>query len=76
MCEYQGENDPKWTSHAEWDVKEYKKALGKITRVTFTSFDKPMQPFELVDNPAPDVSPLDLLVVLVACPCVSGKLCA
>jgi hypothetical protein len=59
MCEYNGENDPTRTSHADWDVEEYKKSSGNITGASFTAFDEPMQPFDAVDNRAPDVSPLD-----------------
>jgi hypothetical protein len=74
MCEYKGDNDLTRTTYAEWDVEEYKKALGKITRVSFTAFDEPMQPFDTVDNPTPDISPL--VPFLSSCYCVVyGKLC-
>jgi hypothetical protein len=64
MCEYKGENDPTQTSCAEWEIDEYKKTLGRITGVSFTAFDEPLQPFNEVDRPAPDVSVLNSSCIL------------
>jgi hypothetical protein len=64
MCGYKGENDPTRTSYVEWEVEEYRKSLGQITGVSFTGFEEPLQPFDAVNNPAPEVSVLGLSCIL------------
>jgi hypothetical protein len=56
MCEYQGDSDPTWVSSAEWDEEDYKKTLGQITGVSFTALTEPLQPFDVEENPTPEVS--------------------
>ncbi|KAK1641869.1 hypothetical protein QYE76_059674 [Lolium multiflorum] len=52
MWEYRGQNDCTLSTATEWDEAEYRKALGKVTTATFTSFDDGLQPFS-EDKPAP-----------------------
>jgi hypothetical protein len=54
-------------SAIEWDVEEYRKALGRITGASFTTLDELMKPFDVLDNCAPDVSSLDLFSYSWSC---------
>jgi hypothetical protein len=55
MWEYRGQNDCTRSTLVEWGEDEYRKALAKVTKASFTSLDDGMQPFS-EDRPAPQVS--------------------
>src|SRR3954464_13716850 len=62
MCDYTGEYDSTRTSHEEWEEKDYATAVALITKASFSLLDEPLQPFDKVDRPLPEVKFLPLLV--------------
>src|SRR4051794_10219536 len=62
MCDYTGEYDSTRTSHEEWEEKDYATAVALIAKASFSSLDQPLQPFDKVDRPLPEVKSLPLLV--------------
>src|SRR3954447_2851859 len=63
MCDYTGEYDSTRTSHEEWEEKDYATIVALITKAPFSSLDEPLQPFDKVDRPLPEVKLLPLLVL-------------
>src|SRR4051812_15405578 len=62
MCNYTGENDSTRTSHEEWEEKDYATAVALITKAPFSSLDEPLQPFDMVERPLPEVKTPPLLL--------------
>src|SRR3954471_20622801 len=55
MCDYTGEYDSTRNSHEEWEETDYATAVALITKASFSSLDEPLQPFDKVDRPLPEV---------------------
>src|SRR3954468_10100261 len=62
MCDYTGEYDSTRTSHEDWEEKDYATEVPLITKAFFSSLDEPLQPFDKVDRPLPEVKFPPLLV--------------